>query len=59
MTQAARAARRDAKGTKIVFVPFFVFASYSVVAGLVPAIHVLARQVVDARNKAGHDDLDS
>jgi len=25
-------------------------------AGLVPAIHVFSRKVVDARHKAGHDD---
>jgi hypothetical protein len=30
---------------------------FSVMAGLVPAIHVLAaRKGVDARHKAGHDD---
>jgi hypothetical protein len=33
--------------------------SLIVMAGLVPAIHVLARKkVVDARHKAGHDDAE-
>ncbi len=36
-----------------------VLKSHSVMAGLVPAIHVLSRGTknVDARDKPGHDDL--
>jgi hypothetical protein len=35
--------------------------TYAVMAGLVPAIHVLARgkKDVDARHKAGHDEVDT
>ena len=45
------------KSAKVVLVRYAIVLNHSVMAGLVPAIHVFLRcgTDVDARHKAGHD----